>query len=117
MTLFWYNPNIHPSTEYSIRRDTLAAYAQSLGLPLIMEDIYGLRQFMYGLEKQDPARFAASARLEAPSHFDVPQRCSFCYSSRMERTAFIAKEKGFDAFCTTLFISPYQNHELLRKQA
>ena len=31
--------------------------------------------------------------------------------------AQIAKEKGFDAFSTTLFISPYQNHELLRKEA
>jgi predicted adenine nucleotide alpha hydrolase (AANH) superfamily ATPase len=105
--LFWYNPNIHPLTEYVNRRDALMQYAKSLGLPLIMEDDYGLRDFLQGLEKQDPAQ----------SSFDAPRRCAFCYSLRMERTAAAAKEKGFDAFCTTLFISPYQNHELLREQA
>jgi predicted adenine nucleotide alpha hydrolase (AANH) superfamily ATPase len=105
--LFWYNPNIHPLTEYVNRRDALTQYAKSLGLPLIMEDDYGLRDFLYGLKEQAPER----------SSFDAPRRCAFCYSLRMERTAAVAKEKGFDAFCTTLFISPYQNHELLREQA
>ena len=105
--LFWYNPNIHPLTEYSSRRDALAQYAQSLGLPLVMKDQYGLRDFLHGLEEQGPA----------PSRFEAPSRCAFCYSLRMEKTAAAAKEKGYDAFCTTLFISPYQNHELLREQA
>ena len=36
---------------------------------------------------------------------------------RMERTACAAKEKGFDAFSTTLLISPYQKHELLVDEA
>ncbi len=27
----------------------------------------------------------------------------------------VAKEKGFDAFTTTLLISPYQKHELLKQ--
>jgi predicted adenine nucleotide alpha hydrolase (AANH) superfamily ATPase len=107
MTLFWYNPNIHPEEEYVKRMCTLKRYAEELGLPLIVEGEYGLERFVHGLEEQGPA----------PACFDAPGRCTFCYSVRMEKTAAIAKEKGFDAFCTTLFISPYQNHELLREQA
>jgi len=40
-------------------------------------------------------------------------RCRYCYESRMEVVARTAKENGFDAFTTTLLVSPYQNHELL----
>ena len=35
--------------------------------------------------------------------------------SRMENVAKYAKENGYDAFTTTLFISPYQQHELLKR--
>jgi len=115
-TLFWYNPNIHPSSEYTRRRDTLVQYAQSLGLPLIMEDNYGLRSFIHGLQKQG-LQEQEQRKDNAPSFFDSPRRCAFCYSLRMERTALTAREQGFDAFCTTLFISPYQNHKLLRETA
>ena len=34
-TAFWFNPNIHPFTEYRARRDTLRAYAADIGLPLV----------------------------------------------------------------------------------
>jgi len=34
---FWYNPNIHPFTEYLKRRDTLEAYAESIDMEMIVE--------------------------------------------------------------------------------
>lgn len=43
---FWYNPNIHPFTEYRQRRNTLVEYAAAIGLPLVQEGGYGLRQFI-----------------------------------------------------------------------
>ena len=87
----------------------MVQYAQSFDLSLIMEDEYGLRLF---LENTDRCAEDFSSR------YEFPQRCLSCYRLRMERTAFTAaKEKNFDAFSTTLFISPYQNHELLRQQA
>ena len=45
-TGFWYNPNIHPFTEYRSRRNCLREYAQSIGLTLVEEDEYGLRPFV-----------------------------------------------------------------------
>ena len=93
---YWFNPNIHPTTEYRMRRNTLVDYAKSVGMELLMKDEYGLRTFIQGI------------------YPDFDHRCEFCYRIRLEETARAAKEFGFQAFTTTLLISPYQNHELLR---
>ena len=94
---YWNNPNIHPTTEYRKRHGTLIDYARSINLPLIDEGFYGLRTFLDGL------------------HGDYDHRCGFCYRSRLEPTVQKAVEKGFDSFSTTLLISPYQQHDLLRQ--
>ena len=42
---YWFNPNIHPYQEYKARRDTLMAYAPTIGMELIVQEDYGLRDF------------------------------------------------------------------------
>ena len=42
---YWFNPNIHPYTEYRSRKTTLEDYAKSIQLPLIVDNTYGLREF------------------------------------------------------------------------
>ncbi|MDR2073088.1 MAG: epoxyqueuosine reductase QueH [Spirochaetaceae bacterium] len=101
ISLYWYNPNIHPYTEYKNRRDCLSEYAKTLNLPLVMEDQYGLRPFLTGLD-------AGDLRNLTPD-----RRCAFCYRLRLEETARTAREKGFDGFSTSLLISPYQAHALI----
>ena len=96
---YWYNPNIHPFTEYRMRRNTLTDYAKTIGLELRMNDEYGLRPFIKAVAD------------------DIDGRCAYCYHTRMFETARYAAENGFTHFCSTLFISPYQNHELLRATA
>ncbi len=96
---YWYNPNIHPYTEYRSRKTTLQEYAQSINLRLIVNDDYGLRSFVRAIY---PA---------------LEDRCETCYRLRMEETARRAAEEGFSSFSTTLLISPYQNHELLVRVA
>ena len=95
----WYNPNIHPFTEYRSRKNTLIEYSKKILLPLDVIDDYGLRAFI-GLIYPD---------------FD--NRCRKCYEIRLDKTAQIAKEKGFDSFTSTLFVSPYQNHEMMKEVA
>lgn len=92
---FWYNPNIHPFTEYRARRNCLSEYARSIGLELVVEDEYGLRPFVQAVAG------------------NIDGRCAYCYASRLSRTAQYAAEHGFDAFCTTLTVSPYQNTPLI----
>ena len=96
---YWYNPNIHPYQEYKARRDTLMAYAPSVDVELIVQEDYGLRQFCRAVAE------------------DIDHRCGKCYGMRLEQTARYAAEHGFDSFSSTLFVSPYQNHELLRQVA
>ena len=97
---FWYNPNIHPYTEYRSRRDSLAAFARDLGLELLMEDEYGLREFIQALYSKEGPR---------------GNRCHFCYRLRLEATAREAAGKGYQAFSTSLLCSPFQNHDLIRQ--
>ena len=99
VTGYWYNPNIHPFTEYRERRNCLRAYAQTIELPLLERDDYGLRPFV---------REVAD---------DIAGRCVKCYEKRLFDTAKKAAEGGFDSFTSSLFISPYQNHELMREVA
>ena len=42
---YWFNPNIHPYTEYRSRKTALEAYAKEIHLPLIIDNTYGLREF------------------------------------------------------------------------
>jgi predicted adenine nucleotide alpha hydrolase (AANH) superfamily ATPase len=95
VTGYWYNPNIHPMTEYTSRLDALKIYAESIGLPMIINDFYGLRKF---------------TKLVVDN---LDNRCEICYRERLETVALAAKTGGFDAFSTTLLISPFQKHEKL----
>ena len=99
VTGFWYNPNIHPFTEYRARRNCLREYSGEIGLPLIEKNDYALRPFV---------REVAG---------DIANRCVKCYEMRLFETAKQAKEGGFDSFTSSLFISPYQNHDLMREVA
>ena len=96
---FWYNPNIHPFTEYRARRNCLREYAGDIGLKLLEQNDYGLRPFV---------REVAG---------DIDGRCVKCYEMRLGRTAQYAAEHGYDAFTSSLFISPYQKHDLMRRVA
>ena len=99
VTGYWYNPNIHPFTEYRERRNCLRDYAKVIELPLIERDDYGLRPFVREVAE------------------DIAHRCGKCYEMRLFDTARQAAEGGFDSFTSSLFISPYQNHELMRETA
>lgn len=93
--LYWYNPNIHPATEYKARKNTLIEYAASINAKLILNDEYGLRKFITQING------------------DFDGRCKTCYEMRLDETARYAAENSYTHFSSTLLISPYQNHELL----
>ena len=48
---------------------------------------------------------------------DIGGRCAVCYALRFEAAAEMAAKEGFDSFTSSLFISPYQQHELMREVA
>ena len=96
VTCFWYNPNVHPFTEHRSRLEAMRTLAQAIELPLIVAEGYEMIDY-----------FRAVVGHEG-------ERCGDCFRLRLSRTAAVAREKGFTHFTTTLLISPYQKHELLR---
>ncbi|MDR1736758.1 MAG: epoxyqueuosine reductase QueH [Oscillospiraceae bacterium] len=99
---FFYNPNIHPFAEYTARLDTLTGFASSNGLALTVRGEYALRPFLSRVW---------------PDKTDGEARCAECYDMRMDAAAAFAAENGFQSFTTTLLISPYQRHDLIREKA
>ena len=99
VTAYWYNPNIHPYQEYKSRLNNLKEFAKVLDIPLIVDGEYGLRKFV---------KMVAD---------DLDNRCDKCYLDRIKQTALKARELGFDGFTSTLLVSPYQKHELIKQQA
>ncbi|HUT20947.1 MAG TPA: epoxyqueuosine reductase QueH [Anaerolineae bacterium] len=98
VTGLWYNPNVHPFSEHERRRETLARYAAEIDLPVIREPGYEVVEFMRAISGHERYR----------------ERCRICYGIRLERTAQIARDERFDAFTTTLLISPYQNQQAIQ---
>jgi predicted adenine nucleotide alpha hydrolase (AANH) superfamily ATPase len=94
---FWYNPNIHPYTEHRHRLEAMQSLAKTMSLPLIIAEGYDIIEYFRGVVGHEA------------------DRCRYCFRLRLSKTAEIAKEKGFDAFTTTLLISPQQKHELIKE--
>ena len=97
-TLYWYNPNIHPYTEYKNRRDCLKEYAELINIKLILNDEYGLDNFCKSVSN------------------NINTRCiNYCYPVRLRKTFEYAKQNGYDTVTTTLLYSIYQNHNFIKK--
>jgi predicted adenine nucleotide alpha hydrolase (AANH) superfamily ATPase len=95
---FYYNPNIYPLSEYHRRVEGLEVLSQEFSLDV------GYPEH----KEEDFLRATDTPEL-------LSQRCVNCWSLRLRKTACQAKQNGFSAFSTTLLVSPYQNHELLKQ--
>lgn len=100
ITVLFANPNIHPRSEYVHRRDTLLAYAQSYGTPVV--------ELPYDREAWNThVGVLASAGAS---------RCRACYRLRLTMASAYAAEHGFDAVATTLTVSPHQHHDAIHEE-
>ncbi len=97
LTVFFYNPNIHPRHEYDLRKDENKRFADKLGIPFVDADY------------DPPTWFARIKGLECEP--ERGKRCEACFDLRMERTALYAHENGFGVFATSLGISRWKNLE------
>jgi epoxyqueuosine reductase len=99
LTGLWFNPNIHPFSEHERRRETLASFAAQVALPVQWESGYEMPAFLRAVVGHEAFR----------------ERCQVCYRLRLERAARAAAAGGYDAYCTTLLISPYQDQAAIRR--
>lgn len=105
ITLYFYNPNISPRSEFDFRAGELSRLISQMPLDGNVELICA---------EYEPEKFYAIAKglEELP---EGGERCFRCYEQRLKKTAAAAKEGGYDYFCTTLSISPYKNAQKLNE--
>ena len=103
VSLFFYNPNIFPESEYEKRLETQKK---------LIDAAYCKNEVELIAAEYDHSLFLGAAR----GLFEEKEggaRCTECFRLRMEETAKVAKEQGFDYFTTTLSVSPHKNAEVL----
>lgn len=99
ITIFYYNPNITDEDEYNKR---IAEIKKLISL------VHPKHEISLIEGKYEPEKFFEMAKgLE--SEPERGKRCYKCYEIRLEETARIAEELGFNNFCTTLTLSPHKN--------
>ncbi len=97
VSALWYNPNIHPYTEHQHRLEAMQSLAQETNLPLIITDGYDMIEYFRQVVGHES------------------DRCRHCFRLRLSNTAITARQMKFNAYTTTLLISPHQKHDLLRE--
>jgi len=98
---FFYNPNIHPASEFQRRLETAYKVAQELNFPL------------------EAGPYMPEEWLKPTSSLkDEPEggkRCEVCYRLRLEKTHNYLVDCGADAFTTTLTLSPHKSAQVVNK--
>jgi predicted adenine nucleotide alpha hydrolase (AANH) superfamily ATPase len=95
LTIFFYNPNIHPKREYEIRKNENIRFAEKMNIPFVDAD-YDVQEWFV----------RAKGMERAPER---GERCTMCFDMRFERTALYAYEHGFSVITSSLGISRWKN--------
>lgn len=104
ITIYYYNPNIHPEAEYTRRLNELKTF-----LPKFDKD----KLTCLYEENYDPEEFFKAVNTEIDTELKTEgekgERCRRCYKFRMEKAYEHAVKNNFDWFTTTLSISPFKD--------
>ena len=101
LTVFFYNPNIHPLQEYELRKAENKQFASKHHIPFVDAD-YDIDNWLArtkGMEFE-PER---------------GRRCEACFDMRLERTALYAHENGFKVFTSSAGISRWKDFNQVNK--
>ena len=101
LTAFFYDPNIHPYSEYQLRLLDVERSCKKLSIKLLEGeyDFEAWMQAVRGLENE-PEKGA---------------RCEVCFDRRFEVSAKKALELGENKITTTLLVSPLKSQEQLKR--
>jgi predicted adenine nucleotide alpha hydrolase (AANH) superfamily ATPase len=105
ITLYFYNPNIYPENEYSLRSEEARRLINEMTFKhpvTFLEGEFNPKEFYDAVKGFENEK-------------EGGERCFRCYRLRLESTAKLAKEMGFDYFTTTLTISPLKRADKLNE--
>lgn len=102
ITIFFYNPNIHPIDEMQKRLAEVIQLAKIMDNTPVIEGRYNSDKWF---------DFARDLK-------DLPERgerCFLCYEMRLDESFRVAKERGFESVATTLTISPHKDAKAINR--
>lgn len=105
VTVFYYNPNIYPPEEYTMRVAEQERFVKQYPAQHKVSFVEGT---------YDTEKFYAMAK-GMEDLKEGNERCFACYELRLRQSAEYARENGFDFFTTTLSISPLKNAQKLNE--
>lgn len=94
VTAFFYNPNIHPESEYRLRLEEMRSVCRRFDIP-----------FLEGVYDPDTWWKAIEPHRHLPER---SERCWQCYRLRLEETARTARRMEIGLITTTLSVSPHK---------
>lgn len=110
ISIFYYNPNIYPQTEYKRRLEELKTFLSSFNaknkIPLL-EQLYDTKDFFNAVNTENEP--------ELKTEQEKGERCRRCYQFRLKKTYDYALKNSFDWFVTTLSISPFKDAQKINK--
>ncbi|MHB8231684.1 MAG: epoxyqueuosine reductase QueH [bacterium] len=141
---YFYNPNIHPYSEYLRREESLRKFAVSLlarseeissaARPEISSAACSEKHAFSAVEDAFSAAedaFSASGNAACfkviyEKNYDMEEfirnvafreenRCYYCLGKRLEKTASLARSSKFTHFSTTLLYSKHQKHDYIKE--
>jgi predicted adenine nucleotide alpha hydrolase (AANH) superfamily ATPase/VanZ family protein len=101
LEFYFFNPNIHPESEYKKRLEEVKKLAKYFGVKLKIEK-YNHNGWLQAVKGRE----------------DDPEggiRCELCFAHRLQAAADYASRKNIHLFATTLSISPHKNSYLVNK--
>jgi predicted adenine nucleotide alpha hydrolase (AANH) superfamily ATPase len=116
ITLFFYNPNIYPATEYVRRISELRNFASAFAVDANPPDINPparKRGFPVVEAAYEPEVFYRETRAREETELQTErergERCRRCYRFRLRAAFEYAAKHGFGVVTTTLSLSPYKD--------
>lgn len=115
ITVFFYNPNIHPEAEYTRRQTELEKFIHEFKqknairdeLVLVTEQEYNPEEYFTATGSKNNENLQKEG--------EKGERCSRCYEFRMKKAFEYAALHSFDYVTTTLSISPHKDAEKINK--
>jgi predicted adenine nucleotide alpha hydrolase (AANH) superfamily ATPase len=109
ITVYFYNPNIHPRAEYLARLNAIKKISEGNKIKLMVAD-WSPKEYFKSL----------SPAIAGVSPFDKretlrPKRCEGCWNLRLRKTFEYAKKNNFETTSTTLLSSHYQNKDKIKE--
>lgn len=103
ITIYYYNPNIYPNSEFEKRKNVQIDLINKMGLNInVIVDNADYQVYLDAVKGYTNLK-------------EGSMRCYKCYEFRIKKLSEKASELGFDYYTTVMSVSPYKNSDWINE--